>query len=112
MTIIEAERETLRIEIQADKDKLERMRGDEIRLRKVLVMELSNLAYCVDIAKCRIETRQWADGNPALDIEHMQKAADALTDCIADIALAEGNLECNQNLLDDPACWSEDLEGN
>jgi hypothetical protein len=109
MTLIEAERETLRIEINADKDKLEQMRGWEIRLRKVLVAELRNLAYCAGIAEFRIETRQWADGNPALNIdwEHVKEAADALIECVADIKRAEDNIECNQNLLDDPACWIE-----
>lgn len=106
---IQAEREAMAAEIIDDQNALEKLRVQETQLRKELVAALAHLEYNTSRAAFRIETREWADGEPALDIdfEHMKDAAEALTDMIADIEHASSQIIDKQCTLDDAEAWEE-----
>jgi hypothetical protein len=107
-----AERQAMRAEIAQQKVMLEGLRVREVELRAELVRELEKLAFAVKRAAFKISTRQWEDGNPALDfdIERMHQAAEALTDCVDDIAHTASMIEDQQNDLDDSALWQEEKQ--
>lgn len=104
-----AQRQALRAEIEHDRAQLELLRLKEIELRAALVRELNHLAYSVSRAQFKIETREWADGNPALDldIERMQEAAEALMDHLEDIAHAVSQIEDKEDELGDAELWEQ-----
>jgi len=106
-----AERQALRTEIEHDRAMLELLRVKEAELRAILVRELGHLAYSVSRAQFKIETREWADGNPGLDIdiERVQEAAETLTDCVDDIKHGETMIEDKLGDLDDEGLWPAEV---
>ena len=67
------------------------------------------LAYDAQRAAFKIETREWADGNPDLGdaIERARRAAEDLMDCVEEIKLTASEIESNNDDLYDRTLWEE-----